>query len=226
MNRVLLCLVYHSGHCFSTAAPIHQKICYNSCNDYTVADVYIFRHREGGSHLDDALLIRRILKKGSREAADTLISKYYDELYRFALRQVETKEDALDLTQEIFITVLHALSGYDSKKASFRTWLYKIATNKTIDMRRKYKPVTLSFDDIEPIQDDFVSEVADKALLSDIESYVCTLPAELQRVFRLRIYGEHSFPDIAKILDMPEEKIKAQFYRLSKKLRKEFSPHE
>ena len=46
--------------------------------------------------------IRDIQRRGSRQAADQLVRAYYDEIYRFAVRQTGHKEDAMDLTQTIF----------------------------------------------------------------------------------------------------------------------------
>lgn len=55
----------------------------------------------------DNQLIRRIKKKQDKKAADELIRRYYREIYAFTYRQTGERELALDLTQEIFITVLH-----------------------------------------------------------------------------------------------------------------------
>ena len=73
--------------------------------------------------------IRDIQRRGSRQAADKLVRAYYDEIYRFAHRQLGHKEDALDLTQNVFLAVLRALPTFDGRKASFRTWLYRIAAH-------------------------------------------------------------------------------------------------
>ena len=81
--------------------------------------------------------IRDILRRGSREAANQLIQAHYDEIYRFVYRQTGHKEDAMDLTQSIFIAVLRALPGYRAERGSFRTWLYRIASHKAIDCRRR-----------------------------------------------------------------------------------------
>ena len=69
--------------------------------------------------------IRAIQRRNSREAAEQLIQTYYDEIYRFVYRQTGSKEDAMDLTQSVFIAVLRALPGYRAERASFRTWLYR-----------------------------------------------------------------------------------------------------
>lgn len=88
--------------------------------------------------------IRAIQRRNSQDAAEQLIQSYYDEIYRFVCRQTGSKEDDMDLTQSIFIAVLRALPGYRVERASFRTWLYRIAANKIIDTRRKPRPGSLS----------------------------------------------------------------------------------
>ena len=55
--------------------------------------------------------IRSIQRRNSQEAPEQLIQTYYDEIYRFVYRQTGSKEDAMDLTQSVFIAVLRALPG-------------------------------------------------------------------------------------------------------------------
>ena len=89
---------------------------------------------EGGEAMEhESKWIRDIQRSGSHQAAERLVERYYDEIYVFTYRQTGHKEDAMDLTQSIFLAVLRALPSYDPKKASFRTWLYRIAANKVID---------------------------------------------------------------------------------------------
>jgi RNA polymerase sigma-70 factor (ECF subfamily) len=76
------------------------------------------------ARLDDLRLIKQIRRNGDRAAADELIQRYYDEIYRFVRKQIREAETALDLTQEIFISCLRTIKYYDEKKnASFKTWL-------------------------------------------------------------------------------------------------------
>lgn len=110
--------------------------------------------------------IRDIQRGGSRQAVENLVERYYDEIYVFVYRQTGHKEDAMDLTQSIFLAMLRALSTYDPKKAAFRTWLYRIAANKVIDARRQSRPVTTPLEEIElPVQEDFVSQIHNRELL-------------------------------------------------------------
>ena len=132
----------------------------------------------------------------------------------------------MDLTQNIFLTVLRALPSYDPRKAAFRTWLYRIAANRVIDARRRSRPADTPLEEAElPIQEDFVSQIHDRELLERIESYVSGLDPGIQAVFRLHLYGEKSFPEIAAILDQSESAVKSQYYRLLGRLRKEFDPN-
>lgn len=175
----------------------------------------------------DDRLIRDIRRHGSRAAADELIRAYYDEIYIFVCRQVGNKEDSMDLTQSIFMAMLRSLPSFDRRKASFRTWLYRIAANKVIDARRKSHVQTVPLEDAEiPETEDFAARVRDRVVLEQIEDYVSSLEPQLQSVFRLHLYGEKSFNEIAAILGQSEAAVKSQYYRLMGRLRKEFSQDE
>ena len=65
-------------------------------------------------------LIKRIKKKQDKEAANTLVSYYYKEIYAYVYRQTGNEELAKDLTQDIFIQILQKIAVFDPKKASFR----------------------------------------------------------------------------------------------------------
>lgn len=179
---------------------------------------------KGGEALErEKKLIREIQRRMSRTAADELIRSYYDEIYRFAYRQVGSKDDAMDLTQSIFIAMLRALPGYREERASFRTWLYRIASNKVIDARRRARPDPVPIDELElPAAVDFAAQIHDRELLERIEAYVSGLDTREQAVFRLRLYGEKSFPEIAEALGEQEAAVKSRYYRILGRLRKEF----
>ena len=128
---------------------------------------------------------------------------------------------------DIFLAVLRAIHTYDEGKAAFRTWLFRIAANKVIDARRRARPPTQALEDQEvPLEEDFAAQVADRLLLDQIEAYVSALDAQTQAIFRLRLYGERTFPEIAAALEVPEPAVKAKYYRLMGRLRKEFDPHD
>ena len=176
---------------------------------------------------EESRLIRKIQKNKSRRAADLLVRKYYQEIYVYVYRQVGNKEDSMDISQEIFIGMLQTIDFFDNKQSSFRTWLYRIATNKVIDFRRKFKPITLSLDELE-IEDatDHLKHLEESDLLARIEEYVSSFDDSTQTIFRLHIYDDRTFIEIAGITGLPESSVKSRYYRLQKKIRKEFSDYE
>ncbi|MGY4690709.1 RNA polymerase sigma factor [Salibacterium sp. K-3] len=82
--------------------------------------------------------MKAIQKRSSEGAANHLVHKYYTEIYEFVYKQTYDPELAKDLTKEIFVSMLRSIYRYDGR-ASFRTWLYKIANSRIIDYyRSKY----------------------------------------------------------------------------------------
>ena len=60
--------------------------------------------------------IKKIKRNGSETAANELVSKYYKEMYAFIYKQTLDTELSLDLTQEIFISVLKSIQNYDQQE--------------------------------------------------------------------------------------------------------------
>lgn len=175
-------------------------------------------------------LIRKIKLFGSSKDANTLVKLYYDEIYGFVAKQMNDKDAAYDLTQEIFISMLHSIGSYQEKRASFRTWLYRIAINKIIDCRRKNMPKLIPLEEVESGEEicktdqvDYIECMAQKQLLFQIEHYVSGFRTDIQQIFRLHIYGEQTFGEIAALIGIPEASVKSKYYRLLKQIRKEFN---
>lgn len=173
---------------------------------------------------DENKLIRRV-KLGSRKGADTLVRMYYDEIFVYAYRQTSDREAAMDITQEIFIAALRAIHKFDEQKASFRTWLYKIATNKIIDFirNRKTGPLQCDIYEIEAAEDvNFEEFIENEEFSSRLVNYISEFNAENQRIFRLKFFEEYTFSQISEIMNLPESTVKTRYYRLLKKIKTEF----
>jgi RNA polymerase sigma-70 factor (ECF subfamily) len=175
-------------------------------------------------------LIRRVQRSGDRAAADALVRMYYDEIFGYVRKQTPSESDALDVTQDTFIGVLRTIGHYNPEGASFRTWLYKIASNKLVDYYRSRSRTPLSepllMDEAEPIDEaDFTQHIQNGDFADRVCAFVGTLPPDTQRIFRLRIWGEQTFAEIAAALEMPDGSVKSRYYRLINTLRKEFADY-
>jgi len=194
----------------------------------SIPNSYITNETESGEVLmHDERLIRRILRRSDRAAADELVGRYYDEIYCYAYRQSVSTSDpknmAQDLTQEIFISALGSLSTFNPKKAGFRTWLYQVASSRIIDSRRKFRPDEVQIDETDIyIETDFTIDLQNLELLQKIEEHIETLPSEIQRIFRLHLYSDMTFARIAESMELPESTVKTKFYRTIKKIREVF----
>lgn len=176
---------------------------------------------------EDIQLIKQIKRNQNRGAAEKLISKYYDEIYRYVYRQWGHKENAMDITQDIFISVLKSIYSYDHKKSAFRTYLYRIATNKMIDAYRKNTPDFVQFEDYEEImakgnEEDILKNLFHNDLIWAIEEYIRKSPSDIQQIFRLHVYAGYTFVEIADMQNLSEGTVKSKFYRFLKKIREEF----
>jgi RNA polymerase sigma-70 factor (ECF subfamily) len=184
----------------------------------------------GGSMDNEKRWIKKIKRNASEAAANELVSKYYKEVYAFVYKQTLDQELSLDLTQEIFISVLRSINNYDSKKASFRTWLYKLASNRLVDYYRSksYKDsqriVTIEDYEFEDEYDMAIS-LEYKEDFEKVTTLVNDFDAGSQQIIRLKLFGEYTFQEIASIVMMPESTVKTKYYTALKRIRKRMEVH-
>ena len=186
--------------------------------------------------VDELRLIKKIQRTGDRHAADELIRQYYDAVYFFVKKQIRDADFAFDLTQEIFISCLRTIAHYTPKKdASFKTWLYKIASNKVADYYRsrayretaKVLPLESAEAEIPPIaESEFTTKLENSEFAEKVCAFVGRLPPDTQKIFQLHIFGQYTFSEIAIMLSLPESSVKSKYYRLINLLRKEFCDYE
>ena len=174
------------------------------------------------SEQDRSLVVRAL--ESDQAAYVELMDKYRNALTRHIQRMVRQQGEVDDLVQECFIKAFSALKSYSADYA-FSTWLYKIATNHTIDFLRKKKLSTMSID--RPIQtkDGEVeyelpdtSYRPDKHIVEDerrllIQDAINQLPPKYNRVIVMRHQQEKSYEEIAQELDLPLGTVKAHIFR-------------
>ncbi len=183
---------------------------------------------------DEELL--SLYKEGNKEHFETIIARYIGAIYNFTKR-TGAKEEADDVTQEIFLKVWKNIGKFDADKASFKTWIFTIARNTVTDFLRKKK--NISFADLEGEDEDFsFSEtISDENLLPDemlqklqdeelLKSCLDTLPLAYQGVLSLYYQEDMTFDEIGKVLGKPLNTVKSQHRRAVLELRKMLAAHD
>jgi len=169
---------------------------------------------------------------GDERSYDKLVEKYQRALHFHIMKMVKDREQIEDLVQEAFVKAFDNLNRYNTDYA-FSTWLYRIATNHTIDYLRKKKLQTLSID--EPVKtkggemqmqltDD--SARTDRAIIRKqrqqmVRKAIGELPVKYRRVIELRHMEEKSYQEISDALDKPLNTVKAHIFRAREMLYKE-----
>lgn len=91
--------------------------------------------------LTDEQLVEQ-LKKGKTRALDKLYKRYAQPLYAFCANMTRSK-DPEDVVHDVFMRVIEAISTFNPQRASFRTWIFRIARNRCIDLVRREKNITM-----------------------------------------------------------------------------------
>ena len=170
--------------------------------------------------------IKQIQNNACESAANELVSKYYKEMYAFSYKQTLDQDLSFDLTQEIFISALQSIHTYDQKKALFRTWLYRLASNKIVDYYRsksfRYTQMARQIDDYEIMDEfDMVISLEYKEDVEKVIAIVNQLESSAQQIIRLKLFGEYTLKEIAMMESIPLSTVKTRYYSSLKRIRTE-----
>ncbi len=182
------------------------------------------------SRKEDTDLIHKALR-GNQTAFERLMKKYHDQIGNLIYRITYQRAQVEDLTQEVFIKAFASLKSFNEEYA-FSTWLYKIATNTSIDLLRKKKLSTFSIN--KPIimeESESTFEIPDSTYEPDkhiiirersliLQEAINQLPEKYKRTIVLRHIEERGYSEIAKILKLPIGTVKAHIFRARELLNK------
>jgi len=162
--------------------------------------------------------------KGKTELFSVIIDRYQSKVFSTAFHYTHDQEEARDLTQEIFIKLYNNLQKYKGK-ASFSTWLYRIAVNRCIDWTRKKKPQTVSaISDGSEEELDIYDTIADSGggpeedLIKQenavyLRKLVESLPEIYKTVIILYYFEDFSPQEISEIVGVPKRTIETRLFR-------------
>jgi RNA polymerase sigma-70 factor (ECF subfamily) len=178
-------------------------------------------------NLDDRRLITDC-RAGRTSAFGELVRRYQDRLFNAVLRVVDNAEDAADVVQDAFLNAFQSLNSFKGD-SEFFTWLYRIAFNAAISLRRKRKAV-VSFDGIrdekgtaEPVDPSEYTRPGLSLERSEGDALVLAalgrLSAEHRAVLVLKDLEGQKYEDIAAVLDVPVGTVRSRLHRARLELR-------
>jgi RNA polymerase sigma-70 factor, ECF subfamily len=176
--------------------------------------------------VEDADLIQQATR-GSVESFNLLISRWEKRVYNYLLRITANREDALDLTQDVFLKAYQNLRKLDDP-GRFAPWLYRIAHNEAFSMFRKRRPET-DVEEMEPGATETQitiggSSVFPIELSLAVASAMDRLSPDQREAVVLKIYQGFKFEEMAEILACPVSTIKSRLYAALELLKAELAP--
>jgi len=163
----------------------------------------------------DAELITAAMA-GDRAAMDALLRSHHDRVYAVCRRITGNDADAADATQEALIAIVRSLGRFDGRSA-FSTWVYRIATNASLDelRRRKRRPMVVVDDPVThelPDHDggDRIDGLGDRMA---IDTALRLVPEDFRVPLVMRDVCDLDYAEIAKTLDIPVGTVKSRIAR-------------
>jgi len=167
---------------------------------------------------------------GDASAFEEIVRQYEKKIYTYALRMSGSREDAYDLSQEIFLRTYKSLPFF-KKEARFSTWLYRIAANVCIDFFRKQKKVeqTPLIEEDENGQTereipdrrfDPETELEKRQLRESLEKALECLSEPHRQMIVMRDINGLSYAEIAETLELEEGTVKSRIARARDSMRR------
>lgn len=153
-------------------------------------------------------------KRGDGPAFRELFDRYKNPIYGFIRRRVENPARAEEITQDVFMALVQSRNGYEVR-ASFRTYLYRIAMNRVASEHRKTK------EDSSPGSD--VSS-GDPGVVQQVRDALGKIDSEQRQIVMLREYEGLSYQEIAEVLKVPVGTVRSKLFRAKLALREMLSP--
>jgi RNA polymerase sigma-70 factor (ECF subfamily) len=182
------------------------------------------------SDTNDIAVLDRILR-GDVEAFGEIVERYQDRIIRYVYSQFGNYDEALDITQEIFIMALESIASF-RRESKFSTWLFSIMINYCKNHRKRrsrYQTVPISRKE-EGIETDI--QIADKRedpegkiVLEDsmriVKDEIEKLPEDYREVIVLRDIDGMSYTEIADLLNINLSNVKVRIHRGREHLKKQ-----
>ena len=176
--------------------------------------------------LDIGLLDR--MRNGDRAAFLQIYERYKEGTFRFAWRLLGSSEQAEDITQECFISLMTSPARFDARRASLRTYLYSAVRNLAF---KRFRDLSGEVQLAErnsgetPHHSEPLRTLLDQELSAEIHRAVSQLAPLQREVILLFEYEEQSLSEIAAIVGADVGTVKSRLHRARERLRQDLAPY-
>ncbi|MFA6136281.1 MAG: sigma-70 family RNA polymerase sigma factor [Candidatus Paceibacterota bacterium] len=159
---------------------------------------------------------------GEAPAFGLLYDRYQPGIFRFIYLKVGHREEAEDLTHQVFLSAWQNINSFKDQGLPISSWLYRIARNKVIDHYRTKKNLI----DIEKVTEEVVveekagEETIKKMEIEVVYQSLSKLTPDQQEIIILRFVEELSYEEISKIIGKNQGAIRVLQFRAIRKLKK------
>lgn len=167
-------------------------------------------------------LIEKLIA-GDEKAFRSFIEAHQQKVFRTCIGFLHDKEDAEDVTQEVFIEVFRSVKNYKGN-AALSTWLYRIAVNKSLNFLQKRKGGFLvSLKEVLGISETVYNpqkELLIKERNSFLANAIDQLPEKQRIAFTLAKYDDLSYQEIAEVMQTSVSSVESLIVRAKSNLQK------
>lgn len=173
--------------------------------------------------INEPELIKQLKDPRRREQAFTrLVREYQEPIYWQIRRMVNSHDDADDILQNTFLKAWTALEAFRGE-SKLSTWLFRIATNETLNHLNKEKS-TQSIDDVNntgiQLQSDTYFDGDETQI--QFQQALSTLPPKQRAVFDMKYFQEMKYEEISQIMGTSIGALKASYHHAVKKITEYF----
>ncbi len=159
---------------------------------------------------DSALVA--LARSGHANAFEELVRRHQVTIFRIALRMLGDRRDAEDASQEAFLQAWRALPGFRSQ-STFSTWIYRIVTNRCLNLRRARRPNQALLWDQESEEPGPEEAAEAQNRLQILRAAILELTPEQRAVFVLRHLEGCAYEEIVEILGISLAAVKSRLHR-------------
>jgi len=198
---VTLPIVTSFGEIFATKCPLHRKV----------------------GMMNEAEVIEQI-RSGDLDQYGRLVERYRVGLVIHCDRLLGDRDEAEDVAQKACIKAYEKLHDFDSNKARYSTWLYRIATNMALDiLRAKKRSIPADMEDVEGAGALDAALMHDETIRELRAAVLDLMPPEQRRVIEAFYWDGLSYQAIATEMGVPINTVKSWMRRAKQQLRDKLS---